>query len=191
MIAPREICDVPSLLAAIAEGYHPEFVFFWRHRAPPDGAIGEPCLSQWWPATFEVEGVVYPTAEHYMMAEKARLFDDAETLQRILATKDPAKVKSRGRDVRGFDEERWCRHRFEIVVRGNVAKFGQHDDLRAYLLGTGDQVLVEASPRDRVWGIGLGAEDPAASDVRRWRGLNLLGFALMCARSALDGARQR
>jgi ribA/ribD-fused uncharacterized protein len=75
------------------------------------------------------------------------------------------------------------------VTRGNVAKFGQHEDLRAFLLATDERVLVEASPRDAVWGIGLGASNPDARIPERWRGRNLLGFALMEARSRLRAAR--
>ena len=87
--------------------------------------------------------------------------------------------------MRAFDEATWVAHRYDIVLAGTLAKFGQHDDLRAYLLGTGERVLVEASPVDRVWGVGLAADDPRAEDPTRWRGLNLLGFALMAARDAL------
>ena len=85
----------------------------------------------------------------------------------------------------GFDQASWEAKRYDIVVSGSLAKFGQHDDLRAFLLGTGERVLVEASPVDRVWGIGLAADDPRADDPARWRGANLLGFALMAARDTL------
>jgi ribA/ribD-fused uncharacterized protein len=87
--------------------------------------------------------------------------------------------------VRGFDEEIWTRERFGIVVEGSVHKFAADEELRAFLLGTGERVLVEASPVDRVWGIGLAADDAAAEDPERWRGPNLLGFALMAARERL------
>jgi ribA/ribD-fused uncharacterized protein len=87
--------------------------------------------------------------------------------------------------VRGFDEDTWARERFGIVVEGSVHKFAAHADLREFLLGTGERVLVEASPLDRVWGIGLAADAEAAGDPRRWRGPNLLGFALMAARERL------
>jgi ribA/ribD-fused uncharacterized protein len=93
-----------------------------------------------------------------------------------------------GRQVRGFDEEAWTAARYDIVVAGSVAKFGQHEDLRAFLLATGERVLVEASPLDRVWGIGLAADDERASSPDRWVGLNLLGFALMDAREKLRAA---
>jgi ribA/ribD-fused uncharacterized protein len=160
---------------------------FWGHQPQPDGSVGKGVLSQWWPCRFTVDGVDYASAEHWMMAGKARLFGDEASVPPILAARTPAEAKSLGRLVRGFDEERWAAERFELVVRGNVAKFGQDPALRAYLLGTGGRVLVEASPRDRVWGIGLGAAHEAATDPARWRGENLLGFALMEARARLAG----
>lgn len=172
----------------MAGGARVKYLFFWGHKARPDGSIGAGCLSQWWPSPFAVGGATYATAEHWMMAGKARLFGDEEAETRILAAPHPNVAKKLGRQVRGFDEETWVRHRYELVVRGNVAKFGQHEDLRAFLLGTGSRVLVEASPRDRVWGIGLAADDDRATDPANWRGLNLLGFALMHTRETLRAA---
>lgn len=87
--------------------------------------------------------------------------------------------------MRGFDEARWLAHRFDLVVEGNFAKFTQHPDLLRFLLSTGDRVLVEASPVDAIWGIGLAANDPQSADPARWQGLNLLGFALMVVRDRL------
>jgi ribA/ribD-fused uncharacterized protein len=132
-----------------------------------------------------VDGVVYPTAEHWMMAGKARLFGDEEALTAVLATADPRAAKAAGRRVRGFDESRWYAAGYRIVVAGNLAKFGQHPDLGQFLLATGGQVLVEASPRDRIWGIGLSADHPDSRVPSRWRGLNQLGFALMEVRERL------
>lgn len=149
--------------------------------------MGDWVLSQWWPCRFEEGGQVYTSAEQYMMAGKARLFGDHEKLAEILATGDPARCKALGRQVRGFDRERWGAAAFDLVTRGNVAKLGQAPALRAHILGTGDAVLVEASPRDRIWGIGLGASNPAARDPMAWRGRNLLGFALIRARGILRG----
>jgi hypothetical protein len=120
-----------------------------------------------------------------MMAEKARLFGDEAALARVLAKDDPGAAKAAGRTVCGFDDVVWIRHRFDIVVRGNLAKFGEHPPLRDFLMATGDQILVEASPADPIWGIGLAAEDPRAQDPIRWQGLNLPGFALMTVRDAL------
>ncbi|MEU0168113.1 NADAR family protein [Streptomyces iakyrus] len=174
-----------ALIRAVHAGARVRYLHFWGHRPRPDGRIGASCLSQWWPAPFAVDGVVYATAEHWMMAEKARLFEDASAERAALAAGHPAEAKKAGRLVRGFDEATWARERFRIVVEGSVHKFGAHPDLLRYLLGTGDRVLVEASPVDRVWGIGLAASDEAAMDPERWRGPNLLGFALMEARERL------
>ena len=99
----------------------------------------------------------------------------------------PSAAKALGRKVRGFVDEQWRAARMEIVVRGNSAKFSQHAGLRDHLLKTGDAILVEAAPRDRIWGIGLGAKNEKASNPAQWRGLNLLGFALMEVRSLLNG----
>jgi ribA/ribD-fused uncharacterized protein len=162
-----------------------KYLFFWGHRPQPDGSAGPGCLSQWWPAAFTIEGREYATAEHWMMWSKAMLFGDADVAARVLEVTHPNEAKSWGRKVRGFDEERWTQSRYAIVVAGSVAKFGQNRDLGRYLLGTGDRVLVEASPLDRIWGIGLAANDPRAADPERWLGLNLLGKALMEARSIL------
>jgi ribA/ribD-fused uncharacterized protein len=106
--------------------------------------------------------------------------------ERILATRHPRAAKVLGGRVTGFDQTTWNKHRFPIVVAGNLAKFDQHPALRTFLLGTRRRVLVEASPVDRVWGIGLARDDPAAADPARWRGLNLLGFALMQVRATLS-----
>lgn len=145
-------------------------------------------MSQWWPVTFDVDGQSYCSAEQYMMAEKAKLFGDQQTRERILATEDPGKAKALGRSVEHFDEGAWERSRFDIAVRGNLAKFGQNAELRSYLVETGDKVLVEASPVDRIWGIGLAAGDPRCEQPEEWLGLNLLGFALMRARGLLRSA---
>jgi ribA/ribD-fused uncharacterized protein len=120
-----------------------------------------------------------------MMAGKARLFGDADAERRALAAGHPSQAKKAGRLVRGFDEDIWARERFRLVVEGSVHKFAAHPELREFLLSTGGRVLVEASPVDRVWGIGLAADDEAAADPQRWRGPNLLGFALMEARERL------
>ncbi|GEC06443.1 hypothetical protein SSP24_40980 [Streptomyces spinoverrucosus] len=177
-----------ALVREVRAGARIKYLHFWGHRPRPDGRIGPSCLSQWWPSPFTVDGVEYATAEHWMMAGKARLFDDAEAERRVLAAGHPAEAKKAGRLVRGFDEAVWERERFRIVAEGSVHKFAAHADLREFLLGTGERVLVEASPVDRVWGIGLAADDEAASDPERWRGPNLLGFALMEARERLRAA---
>lgn len=177
-----------ALVRQVRAGATIKYLHFWGHRPRPDGRVGASCLSQWWPSPFVVDGVTYATAEHWMMAAKARLFEDEEAERRVLAAGHPSQAKNAGRLVRGFDEQTWRRERFGIVVEGSVHKFTAHEDLRAFLLNTGDRVLVEASPVDRVWGIGLAADDEAANNPERWRGPNLLGFALMQARDRLRNA---
>ncbi|MEU6878316.1 NADAR family protein [Streptomyces sp. NPDC046712] len=179
---------IDELTEQVSRGEMVKWLHFWGHRPRPDGQLSASCLSQWWESPFEVDGVRYATAEHWMMASKARLFGDPEAERAALSSRTPAEAKKAGRLVKGFDEAVWERERFGIVVAGSVHKFGSDEGLRAFLLGTGGRVLVEASPLDRVWGIGLSADDPRAKDPSRWRGLNLLGFALMEARERLRGA---
>ncbi|MEU6069960.1 MULTISPECIES: NADAR family protein [Streptomyces] len=182
-----KIDSLESLIREVRAGSRIKYLHFWGHRPRPDGQIGASCLSQWWPSPFVVDDVEYATAEHWMMAGKARLFGDAEAERRILAAGHPSQAKNAGRLVRGFDEAIWERERFRIVVEGSVHKFTADTGLRGFLLNTGNRVLVEASPVDRVWGIGLAADDEAAVHPERWRGPNLLGFALMEARERIAG----
>ncbi|MFF2391704.1 NADAR family protein [Nocardia sp. NPDC058114] len=177
--------SVEQLCRAIEQGASPKYLAFWGHSPRRDGTIGSSSLSQWWPATFVVDGVEFASAEHYMMWRKAMLFEDAATAAKILEVGHPSQAKKLGRQIRDFDEDIWERTRFDIVVAGSVAKFGQDVALREYLVGTGARVLVEASPVDRIWGIGMAADDSGALDPVRWKGLNLLGFALMRARDEL------
>jgi ribA/ribD-fused uncharacterized protein len=177
--------DVEALRRAVAAGQTFRYRFFWGHRGRADGKLSPACLSQWWPCRFTIDSVAYASAEQFMMVGKARLFRDSDVADRILATSDPSRAKALGRTVRGYDEAAWSAARFDLVTRGNVAKFEQDEGLRRYLLSTRDEVLVEASPVDRIWGIGLAADAADAADPSRWRGLNLLGFALMRARATL------
>ncbi|MDB5807037.1 MAG: hypothetical protein JWN73_4359 [Betaproteobacteria bacterium] len=182
MTPPRNLAE---LQAALAAGAQPKYLLFWGHRPSRDGSVGKSCFSQWYEAAFETEGARYATAEHYMMAAKARLFDDMEAAAQILAAPNPGAAKALGRKIRGFDEAMWLAHRDDIVEAANLAKFGQNAGLREFLLNTDEQVLVEASPVDAIWGIGLAADDPRAADPAQWQGLNLLGFALMRVRERL------
>lgn len=174
-----------SLIETIEAGAEPTYFLFWGHRQKHDGMIDASCFSQWFPASFEVAGQRYATAEHWMMAGKAELFADAKMRKDILATSDPAAAKALGRKVHGFDDATWSAARCGLVVEGNVHKFSARPKLRDFLLSTANQVLVEASPRDQIWGIGLGRNNDRAKDPRQWRGENLLGFALMEVRAAL------
>lgn len=160
------------------------FTFFW------DGPF-----SQWEPSWFEVDGVEYNCAEQYMMAEKARLFGDEDTLEKIMDTESPAMQKRLGRLVDGFDEDVWLEEEengeprcWNIVRRGNLAKFSQNPHLLDLLLQTVGTSLVEASPDDLRWGIGLSEAEAVGTDRASWPGDNWLGEVLGDVREAL-GAR--
>jgi ribA/ribD-fused uncharacterized protein len=161
------------------------FLFFWGHQPSKDGSITKSCFSQWWVAPFEVDGNVYQTAEHWMMVGKARLFGDETAAAKIFAAGTPAAAKEGGRLVKDFVPEVWDKHKFEMVVAGNWHKFSQHVALKEFLLNTGEQVLVEASPMDKIWGIGMAGDHPDARNPVKWEGENLLGFALMEVRKKL------
>jgi len=161
-----------------------DFVFFWGHEDRGKG-LTKVCLSQWYQCPFVVEGQYYNCAEQYMMAEKARIFGDEEIRQQILAEYSQMAMKKLGRKVRNYDDEIWKEKRFDVVVKGNIAKFSQNEKLLDFLLSTGNNILVEASPKDTVWGIGLDESSPEAIQPRKWKGENLLGFALMEVRDIL------
>ncbi len=163
-----------------------EFIFFWKPGNAKAQYVSKACLSQWHKCEFVVDDVKYNCAEQYMMAEKARLFNDAETLEKIMKQEEPDKIKELGREIKGFDPEVWNEHKFNIVVKGNLAKFGQNPNLLRFLLSTGTAVLAEASPYDRIWGIGMKEGDKGIEDAEKWYGINLLGFALMVVRDQLQ-----
>ncbi len=148
-----------------------DFVFFW----------GGP-YSQWFKAEFKIGDVTYNTCEQWMMAEKARLFGDTETLAKILKIKDPKAQKALGRQVKGFVKEVWDANAKMIVYRGNYAKFTQNAELLPDLLSHTGKVFVEASPYDNIWGIGLAADDPKALDPATWEGTNWLGEIITLVR---------
>lgn len=152
------------------------FTFFFTEASP---------FSQWHRCRFEADGRVFNCMEQYMMLGKARLFGDAETGEKIMAADHPRQHKALGRKVTPFDDKVWRRERENIVLAGNRAKFTQNPDLLAVLLATKGTTLVEASPYDRIWGIGLGAKDPRAQDPAQWRGQNLLGKILTQLRGEL------
>ncbi len=177
--------DLDWLLKKYEEMPKTKFLYFWGHQPARNDQVTQSCMSQWWHSPFTIDCLEYRTAEHWMMAEKARLFSNEELRRRIIACNSPGEAKALGRMVENFDEETWIAHREAIVLEGSIHKFSQHPDLRTFLLSTGDRVLVEASPVDPIWGIGLAADDPRATDPGKWRGLNLLGFALMKTRDLL------
>ena len=152
-----------------------DFYFFW------DGFC-----SQWFQKDMEIDEKVYDCCEQYMMAMKAKLFHDDEKLSRIMeASNDPRLQKKLGRQVKGFNLEVWEKNAKDIVYAANWAKFSQHKNLRKSLLSTGDKVIVEASPYDKVWGVAMKANDPDILDPDKWRGTNWLGEVLMKVRDDL------
>ncbi|MDR2870384.1 MAG: NADAR domain-containing protein [Deferribacteraceae bacterium] len=165
-------------------GIAQEFCFFWGHQPAKDGTIGKSCLSQWWMQDFRVGASHYCCMEQYMMAEKARIFDDKETGKAIMASNSPKEIKALGRKVRDFNEDLWNFVKHTIVLTGNYYKFSQHRDLLHFLLNT-KGILVEASPYDRIWGIGMAKSDNSSSNPTKWKGQNMLGFALTELRDEL------
>lgn len=166
-------------------GKKTKFLFFWGHQKNSNEEITSSCFSQWWNQKFIIDGISYPTAEHWMMAEKARLFKNDDILLKILQAKSPGKAKQLGREVKNFDQKIWNENRIDIVVKGNYHKFSQNKKLKEFLINTKNRVLVEASPVDRIWGIGLDSSDEFSKIPPKWKGLNLLGFALMEVRDLL------
>lgn len=156
-------------------------IYFWGHTFHEQPTVT--CFSQWYPAPITENGVIYPTTEHYMMAKKAELFHDKETLGLILKSEDPREVKALGRQVKNFNTDLWNKHCRTIVEQGNYLKFSQNKKLGEFLFSTGDEIIAEASPYDRIWGIGLSRED--AEKGVPWKGTNWLGEALMSVRKLI------
>ena len=176
--------DIENIIKRYDDGDALDYVFFWGHHAKP-GMVTKACLSQWFPSYFAIDGIVYNCAEQYMMAEKARYFNDEETRSKILVATDPKVIKSLGREVRDFSVSRWKAVSKDIVVKGNLHKFSQNSELQRFLLDTEDRVLVEASPYDTIWGIGMKESDEGITNPHTWRGFNQLGFALLEVREML------
>lgn len=169
----------------IKEGKAFDYIYFWGHKRPADNVVTKTYFSQWFPIGFSENDVHYKTAEHYMMAKKATLFGDAETLAKILAAETPDIAKTLGRKVRNFDAKLWEENAFAYVTQGNFLKFSQHEKLKEFLISTGNSVLVEASPNDKIWGIGLSENTTESRNPATWKGTNLLGFAIMEARDLI------
>lgn len=154
-----------------------KYVFFW----------GE-VYSQWFRCKFEVDGYEYTSAEQYMMHQKALLFNDYAIAQKILATNSPYDQKALGKQVSNFDKTVWDKNCLKIVIKGNLAKFSQNEDLLDDMLSTGDRIFCEASPVDFIWGVGLHENDDKILNPLNWGGLNLLGQALTIVKNELKNA---
>ncbi|KAK3703791.1 hypothetical protein LTR37_014237 [Vermiconidia calcicola] len=156
-------------------------VFFWREFEEPYGF-----LSQWYESPFEVDGVTYQTPEMWMMVQKARLFGDEDIAQQMMETTVPKEHQALGRKAKGFDRKKWDEHKSRIVEEGNYWKFTNGKEsprMLKMLFDTSDRELVEASPTDRIWGVGFGAAD-AEANREKW-GENRLGKAIMQVREKL------
>lgn len=178
--------SLKHLQHAYEAGEKMKFLFFWGHTPSVDGHINASCLSQWWESTFSVENEQYSCAEQFMMAEKARLFGDEEMLEAIMKSKLPKEMKAYGRAIKGFNNEVWESRCYDIVLRGNLAKFGQNQELLDFMRLHHNFVFVEASPVDHIWGIGLAQDHPNVMNPMLWEGKNLLGFALTEVRDRLN-----
>lgn len=160
-----------------------DYVFFWS--GP---------FSNWHPSKFSMKNsklqvIKFNRAEQAMMYFKAELFGDEDSMGKIMRTNDPSLQKKIGRAVANYDEEVWKEKRYNIVFQLLVEKFKQNSDLKSILLNTGDKCIVECSPYDKIWGIGMGVDQyPEILDKSNWKGENLLGEILMNVRSWLrDG----
>lgn len=142
-------------------------------------------LSNWYQSKFTVDGVTFSSMEQFMMYRKAITFGDKEKANQILDTVDVARIKELGRLVSNYDESRWNGIRQIVVYEGLLAKFEQNSDLRKQLKATGNSILAECAVKDKIWGIGLSMNDPDRIEVSRWKGKNLLGYALMMVREKL------
>lgn len=157
-----------------------EYLFFWH--GP---------LSQWVKSYFKEEKIEYCCAEQYMMAQKALMFKDPESFDKIMNSSNPKDHQKFGREVKNFDQKRWDSIKEEIVYRGNWLKFTQNKGFRDTLLKTKKYILVEASPFDKVWGIGMGVEDEGIEDSANWKGQNLLGKTITRVRDDILKDRKR
>lgn len=151
-----------------------KYIFFWNG-----------IYSQWYPSLFMVDEYEYLTAEQYMMHQKAITFGDEDIAKKIMMAELPDQQKALGRQIKGFDKTVWDKVCLSIVYKGNYAKFTQNEDLKEQLLASGDKIIVEGSPVDFIWGVGLHYEDPLIEDPKNWKGLNLLGSAIMLVRNTL------
>ena len=158
-----------------------QYIYFWGHQ----GANKKTFLSQWHDSIIVKDNVTYATAEHWMMAKKAKLFNDMDSFRKIVKSIDPREVKAMGRSIKNFNGGIWNKHKYSIIVEGNIEKFNQNPIMKEYLLSTKDSILVESSPYDKIYGIGLNESDARKVNHTQWKGENLLGFALMEVRSII------
>lgn len=142
-------------------------------------------FSQWLYSPFWLDGLLFESAEQWMMHQKAMTFGDEQSAAAIMKSHNPAEQKLIGRRISNYDDAIWSEKRFEVVKRGSTAKFSENKFLASILKSTGNKILAEASPWDNIWGIGLSENNPLRFNEKNWTGRNLLGKALMEVRSTL------
>jgi ribA/ribD-fused uncharacterized protein len=169
--------DIKWLTDKFESGDTLKYLFFWGHTNKHNEKVGRFCFSQWFESPFTVNNLTYKTAEHWMMAHKALLFDDKSVFDKIINCDKPGEAKELGQQVLGYDDQIWNEKKFDIVKLGNTHKFNQHPEFADYLLKTENRILVESSPVDTIWGIGLSQDSKDIENIYAWRGQNLLGFA--------------
>jgi ribA/ribD-fused uncharacterized protein len=175
--------SVHKLIEQISLGNRFDYIFFWK---TDKNILSTGCFSQWQESYFVVDGNNYSCAEQYMMGQKALLFNDNETFEKIILATQPREIKSLGREVKYFDSNAWDKVKYSIVLNGSFYKFTQNDAMMKILISTGNKILVESSPLDKIWGIGLAENDKNIYDPNYWKGKNLLGFALMEVREVIN-----
>lgn len=185
----QDIYSLEKLQQVWQEGQRFQFIYFWNFK-PQDVKLdqyNETCCTQWFPSEFVDEsGQQYSCCEQYMMAQKAILFNDNETLDKILKTNVPRQIKKLGREVKNFDENKWSQNSQEIVFHGNLYKYSQNEKFRNYILSVPrNAIFVEASPLDSIWGIKLAADNPKVQNPLEWKGTNFLGFQITRVRDYL------
>ena len=168
--------NIQEVINRYNNGEKLDYNFFWRTNC---------YLSNWYPSDFVVDGVKYWCTEQYMMAKKAELFNDKHIYCYIMSSDSQREIKALGRKISGFNESVWVQNRERIVFDGNYAKFTQNEMLKNYIIKQKGKIIVEASPYDRIWGIGLEASDNRVYNPNNWQGLNLLGFVLMEVRDRI------
>lgn len=149
-----------------------KYVFFWGSE-----------FSNWYQCSFELWGRKFTSSEQALMYKKAVLFNDYESAEKIIELNDPASQKQTGRKVKNYDDKIWSANRYNIMVEILCQKF-EDPILRKKLLSTGNRLMVEASPHDTIWGVGLHENDSSILEDKNWKGMNLLGKALMEVRKA-------
>ncbi len=159
-----------------------KYIFFWQAN---NEVVDKSCFGQWRNSVFKVDAEEYFCAEQYMMAQKAGIFGDKEIEMKIMNSSTPKEIKALGRKVKNFDQKIWDKVKYSVVLNGNYYKFTQNKEMRDFLLSTEDKILVEASPLDKIWGIGIAESSELSTVPNKWKGQNLLGFALMEVRDEL------